>query len=63
MYTIGVEYYESIRSHKYLYFQLKMNDIFMSAATIEAISQKNTPEEIDSPIKKKMRSSKEEDKI
>ncbi len=25
LYTYGVEYYESIRSYKYLYFQKKMN--------------------------------------
>lgn len=38
---MGVEYYESIRSHKYLYFQLKMNEIFVSSATITAINDKN----------------------
>lgn len=38
LYSAGVEYYESIRSHKYLYFQLKMNEIFTSASTIEAIN-------------------------
>ena len=58
LYSEGVEYYESVRSHKYLYFQLKMNEIFMSAATITAISD-NSVDEADSPLKKKMRSAKE----
>ena len=39
LYSIGVEYFESIRSHKYLYFQLKMNEIFTTAATMAAINE------------------------
>lgn len=62
MYTIGVEYYESIRSHKYLYFQQKMTEIFTSASTMQAISG-NPVEEVDSPIRRKMKSDLESDKI
>jgi len=30
LYRVGIEYYESIRSYKYLYFQRKMNAIVKS---------------------------------
>lgn len=60
MYTLGVEYYESIRSHKFLYFQLKMTEIFTNSNTMNSISEETqTVKETDSPLKKKMRSLRE----
>ena len=34
LYTYGVEYYESIKSYKYLYFQTKMKELFNGGSTL-----------------------------
>ena len=41
LYTVGVEYYESIRSHKYLYFQMKMNELFISQAMSNTLASES----------------------
>jgi len=43
LYRIGTEYYESIRSYKYLYFQRKMNNIVKSDKILNSLNnQKST---------------------
>ena len=39
-YRVGLEYYESIRSYKYLYFQRKMNNIVKSEKIVNNLNEK-----------------------
>ena len=43
LYALGVEYYESLRSYKYLYFQKKMNGLMMSPQVIQAMNSSVSP--------------------
>ena len=56
---MGVEDYERIKSHKYLYFKKKMEELF----TKGIFSAPEATEEEESPIKQKMRSKNEEERI
>lgn len=38
LYALGVEYYESLRSYKYLYFQRKMNGLMVSQKVMQTMS-------------------------
>lgn len=55
MYSQGVEYYESIKSYKYLYFKKKMEEIFSCDKKLFAKPEVKPGEEI-SPIRKKLNS-------
>jgi hypothetical protein len=55
LYSQGVEYFESIKSYKYLYFKKKMEEIFSCDKKLFT-DQKEEPEDKDSPIRKKMKS-------
>lgn len=43
LYALGVEYYESLRSYKYLYFQKRMNGLMMSPQVIQAMNNSVAP--------------------
>jgi hypothetical protein len=43
LYALGVEYYESLRSYKYRYFQKKMNGLMMSPQVIQAMNSSVSP--------------------
>lgn len=55
MYSQGVEYYESIKSYKYLYFKKKMEEIFSCDKKLFSKPEVKPEEEI-SPIRKKLNS-------
>jgi len=43
LYALGLEYYESMRSYKYLYFQKKMNGLMMSPEVIQTMDRSVAP--------------------
>jgi len=60
LYSQGIEYYESIKSHKFLYFKRKMEEIFHNDKRLFVEHKQEEPE---SPIKKKMNSKNEAERI
>lgn len=44
LYSKGMEYFESIRSYKYMYFERKMNSIMRSPKIIKSMS--NTQQQV-----------------
>lgn len=56
LYANGVEYYESIKSNRYMIFQTKMKNLLMKPNVIEALNRYNkseTPEEKEQEKKEK----------
>jgi len=43
LYALGLEYYESMCSYKYLYFQKKMNGLMMSPEVIQTMDKSVIP--------------------
>jgi hypothetical protein len=62
LYSQGVEYFESIKSYKYLYFKKKMEEIFSCEKKLFTDKQQ-PPEDSDSPIRKKLNSQNEAEKL
>lgn len=44
LYALGVEYFESLRSYKYLYFQKKMNTLMISPQFMNAMNNTKAEE-------------------
>lgn len=59
LYSKGVQYYESMKSYKYLYFKKKMEELFTDNTKIfmkEEAGQVKDVKEADSPMKQKLNS-------
>jgi hypothetical protein len=64
LYSLGVEYYESIKSYKYLYFKQKMSEIFTTPnKTFGEPTSSNESTKNDSPLQKKIKSNVEEERM
>lgn len=62
LYSKGVEYYESIKSYKYLYFKKKMTEIFTNETFTSKDPNQETTEN-DSPITKKLKSKNNDERL
>jgi hypothetical protein len=63
LYSQGLEYYESIKSYKFLYFKKKMDEIFYSDKKLFVEEKKEAVNENKSPIQKKMNSKDDGERI
>ena len=62
LYSKGAEYYESVKSYKYLYFKKKMQEIFTNESIMSPELKPQSSEE-DSPITKKLKSPNQEERL
>jgi hypothetical protein len=63
LYSQGVEYYESVKSYKYLYFKKKMEELFACEKKLFAEQKTQEEAEKESPIRKKMKSGDQGERI
>ena len=55
LYSKGMEYFESIHSYKYMYFQRKMNNLMRSPKIINSMSSNPQPQQVEQSEQEKVK--------